>query len=153
MIALYKGKSFFSKCIRLFNWSEYSHAAWIDDDGSVYQAWKDGVTHDKSLSDGHTPGTVVDIFWMPGETPEIRVLVREFLRSQLGKKYDKLGILGFVVRATRLNRKAKWFCSELVSEAYAYAGQPLLRLPSYKVYPGLLAASPMLACIKQEITQ
>jgi uncharacterized protein YycO len=97
-----------------------------------------------SLSTNHTPGTAVDIFAVRGETPEIRDAAREFLVKQVGRKYDYLGVLGFVFRAPSLHRRKKWFCSELVAEAYAYAAYPLLRSPSYKVYPGMLAASPML---------
>ena len=146
MIALYKGRSFPSRVIRVFNWSDYSHAAWVDDDDdSVIEAWqKGGVSHVANISINHTPGTDVDLFAVTGETPEIRAAVRELLRSQVGKGYDFLGILGFVCRAPILQRRSKWFCSELIAEAYSYAGHQLIRLPSYKIYPGMLAASPML---------
>jgi uncharacterized protein YycO len=144
VIALYKGVSKPSRIIRAFNWSEYSHAAWVDDDGSVYQAWSKGVTLTRSISEDHTPGTEVHLYTVIGETPETREEVRKFMISQLGKKYDWLGILGFVFRAKSLHRRTKWFCSELVAEAYASAAHPLVRAPSFKVYPGMLAASPLL---------
>ena len=152
MILLYKGVSRFSRVIRFFNWSEYSHAAWMDDDGSVWQAWKSGVTHDPAISYGHRPGTQVEIYRVTGETPEIRAAVREFLSQNKGKKYDYLGILGFVFRAERLARKQRWFCSELVAEAYAYAAHPLLRIPSNQVYPGMLGASPLLKLEEELVT-
>lgn len=146
MIAIYRGKSAVSRIIRFFNWSPYSHVAWIDDSNfSVIEAWhKGGVTHVKTPSCNHTPGTALDLFIVPQEEPHHTAMIREFLLSQVGKKYDFAGILGFIFRVTRLQRKQKWFCSELVAEAYATAGLPLLRLPSFKIYPGMIAASPML---------
>lgn len=142
MIAIYRGKSWLSRIIQAFNWSPYSHVAWIDDnDFTVYEAWRRGVSRAPTPSHNHTPGTMVDLFTVKGETPEHTAIIREFMQSQLGKPYDFLGILGFVFRATRLQRKTKWFCSELVAEAYATAGIPLVRLPSHKVYPGMLATS------------
>jgi hypothetical protein len=146
MIAIYRGKSWVSKIIRAFNWSPYSHVAWIDDaDFSVIEAWhRGGVTHVESPNVNHTPGTMVDLFTVTGEQPFQTEIIRKFLKDQVGKKYDFAGVLGFIFRAKRLHRKDKWFCSELVAEAYATAGLPLLRLPSFKIYPGMLAASPML---------
>jgi uncharacterized protein YycO len=146
MIAIYRGKSAVSRIIRAFNWSPYSHVAWVDDDDfSVIEAWhRGGVTHVASPNVNHTPGTMVDIFYVTSEQAFQTEIIRQFLKDQVGKKYDFAGILGFIFRATRLQRKQKWFCSELVAEAYATAGLPLLRIPSYKIYPGMLAASPML---------
>jgi hypothetical protein len=143
MIAIYRGKSWVSRVIRAFNWSPYSHVAWIDDaDFSVIEAWHPGgVSHVATPNVNHTPGTMVDIFTVHGEEPFQTEIIRQFLLDQVGKKYDFAGIFGFVFRATRLQNKEKWFCSELVAEAYATAGLPLLRLPSYKIYPGMLASS------------
>lgn len=153
MIAIYKGKSYISRAIRFFNFSEYSHVAWIDDDSSVIEAWhRGGVTHVQSISDNHTPGTPVRIYSVIGETPEIRHDVNIFLRAQVGLGYDYLAILGFIVRSNRLHRRNRWFCSELVAEAYRVAGLPLVNLPSNKVYPGMLAASPILKLIEETVT-
>jgi uncharacterized protein YycO len=146
MIAIYRGKSVVSRIIRAINWSQYSHVAWVDDiDGTVIEAWHiGGVAHVKTPSSNHTPGTAVDLFIVLDEEPHHTAMIREFLMAQVGKKYDFAGILGFIFRATHLQRKQKWFCSELVAEAYATAGLPLLRIPSHKIYPGMLAGSPML---------
>lgn len=146
MIAIYQGKSIISRIIRAFNWSVYSHVAWIDDnDFTVTEAWcRGGVTRVATPSCNHTPGTPVDLFIVPSETLEQTAIIRQFLNDQVGKKYDYAGILGFVFRIKRLHRKHKWFCSELVAEAYATAGLPLMHLPSFKIYPGMLASSPLL---------
>jgi uncharacterized protein YycO len=152
MIAFYQGRSLISRAIRLFNWSEFSHAAWIDDDASCFEAWRGRVRHDACASANHTPGTPLYRYAVAGETPAIRAAVRGFLRAQVGKRYDYLGILGFVLRSSRLANQNRWFCSELVAAAYESAGLPLLRLPSYKVYPGMLAASPLLRLVSLEET-
>jgi hypothetical protein len=152
MIALYIGKSALSRTIRVFNWSDYSHAAWVDTDGSVYQAWKKGVTHTDNISEGHTPGTMVDMFAVEGETPGRSEDIREFMERHLGAQYDWLGILGFPLRA-RISRANKWFCSELVAAAYGDAALPLLlRIEPAKIYPGLLSYSPRLRHIGGTIT-
>jgi len=214
MIALYHGKSPISRIIRAFNWSDVSHAAWIDPGtggqqpallpgqhpaqrpagavhsaipapgqqpallpgqqpaqrpaGAVHsaipapgqqpahtviEAWhKGGVTRVPSLSTNHTPGTRIDLYTVIGETPAHTAIIRDFLHAQLGKPYDYLGLFGFLFRATRLQDKHKWFCSELVAEAYATAALPLMRIPSHKIYPGMLAASPMLKHIGGTVT-
>jgi len=154
VIALYQGKSVISRAIRVFNWSDYSHAAWMDPaDGTIIEAWhRGGVSHVPAFSTNHTPGTRVELYGVTGETPEQTAIIRAFLLDQVGKSYDYLGIMGFVFRSPRLHSKRRWFCSELVAEAYATAGLPLLRLPAFKVYPGMLAASPMLKHIAGIVT-
>lgn len=153
MIALYHGRSWISRIIKTFTWSDYSHAAWIDDDGSVFEAWgKNGVTHVPTIDTNHTPGTPVRIYEVAGETPQIRAAVRSFLSGEVGRKYDWLGVFGFVLRANRFARQNRWFCSELVAEAYRLAGHKILNLPSNKVFPGMLAASPMLRLYKESVT-
>lgn len=143
-VALYKGRSLFSRAIRFSTWSEFSHVAWVDDDNSVIQAWRRGVTKDASLSAGHTPGTEVWLFRAPLATPRMVWKQREFLGREVGKPYDKAGILGFV-RRMDVQRPDQWFCSEIVFAAFLYSGLPLLkRIPAHKVYPGLLAYSPLL---------
>lgn len=148
MIALYRGKSLISRIIQVINWSPYSHAAWIDPlDGTVIEAWhRGGVTHVKDISTNHTKGTEVEIYSVEGETEEYRQIIRHFLKNQIGAKYDFAGIIGFIIRKN-IQRKNKWFCSELIAQAYQNANLPILNLPSNKIYPGMLVASPRLRLI------
>lgn len=145
MIALYKGRSWFSRIIRWFTWSQYSHAAWICRDGTILEAVAGrGVIRSSSLSDAHTPLTEVDVFKL-NITEEQAQAVEAFMTRQLGKRYDWLGILGLVLRRRTENQGA-WFCSELVTNALNAAGiYPLLRVPCCKIFPGLLALSPLLS--------
>ena len=154
VIALYKGRSFASKVVRAFNWSEYSHVSCVRDPDGIYsplsprtteiEAWKGGVTRQQGIGRGHTPGTPIDLFHV-NMTDVQRGMAWTFLCEQVGKPYDWLGILGFALRADGLARRDKWFCSELVCAACQAAGAPLLeRVPPHKVYPGMLAMSPRL---------
>lgn len=144
MIALYKGTSALSRAIRWRTWSDYSHAAWVCEDGSVIEAWKGGVRHVADQQKQHTPGTAVDLFTV-AMTDEQKWAAQEFLIHQIGKPYDYGGILGFMTRA-KSEHPEKWFCSELVFAACLSAGVELLRrIPAWKVYPGMLSLSAVLA--------
>jgi len=169
MIALYKGISFTSRIIKIRTWSEYSHASWTDDDESIFRAWKEGFEPDSSVIEswhiggvrynfsiniGHTPGTVIDLFSID-LTPSEREGLREFLLNQVGKKYDFKGCLNFITRRKESPAGQKrWFCSELVFAGFVHIRKPLLlRIPAWKVYPGLLAYSPLLRKQGTIITQ
>ncbi|HBA86323.1 MAG TPA: hypothetical protein DCZ95_19760 [Verrucomicrobia bacterium] len=149
MIALYKGKSTLSRAIRWRTWSEYSHAAWVLDDGSVIEAWKGGVRHVRNMATQHTPGTDVDLFTL-NLTVAQKWAIQDFLIRQVGKPYDYGAILGFMTRAKSENSE-KWFCSELIFAACQSAGVELLkRIPAWKVSPGLLSVS---ACLSDAPSQ
>jgi hypothetical protein len=154
MIALYKGRSLISRCIRLFTWSQYSHAAWIDAKANlVIEAWSGRVRMASSLSELHTPGTPVDVFFVD-VTPEQDTIIAAFMHSQVGKAYDYRGIVHFITRRPETGAgQARWFCSELVHAAYRAAGIQLLsRVPDYKVSPGTLSYSPLLKHICSIVT-
>ncbi len=147
MIGLYRGKSLISRAIQWRTWSVYSHAAWIDPaNESVYEAWfPEGVRHVSDIHTGHTPGTTVDIYNVEGLTQDHMAAVRRWLTTQLGKPYDRWAILGFLVRRDLADESA-WVCSELVYQAFAYAGLPLLApgTKADRVSPGVLSLSPLL---------
>lgn len=145
MIAAYKGISLISRLIRFRTWSEYSHIAEINEKtGEVIEAWhKGGVVRRSDYHEGHTPGTVIELFDV--DTTKVRKrCVWVDLTCEIGKDYDFDGILGFIIRRTRHNTE-KWFCSELVFAKYQQRGINLLaRVKPHKVSPGLLVMSPRL---------
>ena len=144
MIALYKGTSALSRLIRWRTWSDYSHAAWVFPDHSVIEAWKGGVTHAPGILAGHAPDTEVHLVTLD-LTIEQRWAVQDFLIAQIGKPYDYAGILGFLT-ASKTENPDRWFCSELIFAACKAAKVDLLkRIFAWKVSPGLLAYSPVLA--------
>jgi uncharacterized protein YycO len=151
MIFLYKGISPISRAIvfrtRVSSWLPdelaYSHAAWGTSDTTVVEAWKDGVREVQFERD-HRPGTIVDLYHINLAREQVEG-INDFLRAQIGKPYDWLGILGFLVRSDRAHRKTKWFCSELIAEALDLVGKPLLsRCPAHRMLPGMIALSPYL---------
>lgn len=146
-IAAYRGKSLMSRAIRAFNWGPYSHVSWITADGTEVESWRKGVTETPGLGANHTPGTVVDLYAVLPliGRPTVRGHADAAIRANIGKRYDQLGILGFVFRSPSLQRENRFFCSELVFEGLEEAGIRLLeRIPAYKVSPTMMTLSPML---------
>lgn len=144
-IALYQGKSLISKAIRWQTRGVYSHAAIILPDTTIVEAWHNPakVRLITTLSDGHTPGTTVDIFDV-ATSEQQRDDISVFARMQMGKPYDFAAIARFMSRRNKDNPD-KWFCSELVFSAFRYAGIDLLeRTEPFQVSPVLLSRSPLL---------
>jgi len=144
-----KGISLTSRLIRWWQWGfPYTHIAYCLDlsdpnDPIVVEAWWNGVRHGK-FSEVHTPGTEFAVYSVQ-VTGKQKEKIEEFLQRQLGKPYDWLGILGFPLRSLKLERKDRWFCSELVFTAFKQAGVALLKNthPS-EVSPRLFLKSPLL---------
>lgn len=149
-IALYKGKSFISKLIKWQTRGKYSHAAIIFKDGKVIEAWQAGdslVRFMPSVNEGHTLGTEVDIFKVKTTSKQDKVIY-DFMRGQVGKKYDWGLILGFLTRGDTDNRD-KWICSELVFAAFKVAGIDLLAATNaYEVSPSLIRRSTLLEYVE-----
>jgi uncharacterized protein YycO len=138
MIALYRGVSLLSRAIRTFTRTDYSHAAWVCEDGTCFEAWHPGgVRHRHSPYAGHTPGTLIDFYSVAGLDAETRFAVHAFLRREVGEPYDIGGVLRFVTRRRAANPDA-WFCSELVVEALNHAGLKTLRAAPHELAPGHL---------------
>jgi hypothetical protein len=152
-VALYKGRSWISTAIRWISWGTYSHSAIMlpEEGGIIYESWDGvGVRCGKNISDGHTPGTVVDVFSIM-VTPEQYERIVVALKSQLGKKYDYCGAVRFVpffrlFMGSKPSQKerADWFCSEYNCWAFEQGGIYLLNKPYYKISPSDEATSPLL---------
>ncbi len=75
-----------------------------------------------------------------------KVAMREFLVSQVGKKYDWKAIWGFGPWQSydHVNgHPDKWFCSELVWQSYYKVGTQLSRRPNCYVFPTDILESPL----------
>jgi len=159
VIALYKGRSRFSRIIRLITRGPYSHAAWICRDGSVIEAWSGwGVRHVAHLGALHQVGTQVDIYDIPSLSHDQQTRIETWLITQLGKPYDWPAVLRFLPLPWR-NRdressasQGSWFCSELVAAACEAAGLRLLAVHPYMISPSMLAASPLLRLACSRVT-
>ena len=143
-VALYKGRSWISTAIRWITWGEFSHTAIMlpEEGGIIYESWDGvGVREGKNISDGHTPGTVVNLKSIY-VSPEQYDKIVKALRSQVGKKYDKWGAVRFVpfVRlfiGTKPSKKERgdWFCSEYNCWALEQGDVYILNKPYYKISP------------------
>ncbi len=144
----YRGRSIISSLIRFRTWSPVSHVATINGAGNVIEAWHPGgVRFNQSFHQGHTHRTRIDLY-APAFSAAQQAAFWNFQLDQTGRKYDFRGIFGFITRRDRAHSSRKWFCSELVHAASVHVGAPLLRsIPSHRVYPGMLVASPILTHI------
>jgi uncharacterized protein YycO len=130
--------------IRWQSRSVYSHAAIQLRDGSIIESWQGDGVRQKLLTNWNG----IDAFDIVN-VPEIGIELdeagcEEFLRNQIGKGYDYTSVLRFVSRRKGGNPE-RWFCSELVFSALAYAGVDLFeRCEPWRVAPGMLAYSPFL---------
>jgi len=141
-VLLYRGRSIISRGIQLQTRSKYSHAAVMLDDRTVIEAWhKGGVRRLDSPFDGHSEKTLIDVYKVDDTYyPEI---VEDFLKQQIGKKYDFRSVLRFMTRI-KAKDNDKWFCSELVVEAFRRGGIDLLKGPAGMLSPRDLGISPHL---------
>jgi uncharacterized protein YycO len=122
-----------SRILKTVLWSEWSHCGIIDGDTVIEAAAFHGVVRtslEQFKADG-THYTIIDIH-LDDETAE---KVLENARSQLGKKYDYLGLLGIAFRNRHAEERNAWFCSELVAWAFEQAGHPLVRKAVWRVTP------------------
>ena len=141
-IVFYKGNSFVDKCILFFSRGGYSHCSIILDDDSRIEAKPFTRVHKcNSIVDGINSKCHIDVFNVE-TTEEQYIIIKDFLTKQIGKKYDYLSILGFVLYTSENGRKAyrHWICSELVFVAFKQAGINLLdRVDAWKVSPTILS--------------
>jgi len=148
-----KGISLTSRLIRWWQWGfPYTHIAYCLDlsdpnDPVVVEAWWNGVWNGVrwgKFSSVHTSGTEFTVYSVQ-VTERQKKEIEKFLQQEFRKPYDWLGILGFPLRNWKLERKDRWFCSELVFAAFKQAGVELLKNthPS-EVSPRLFLKSPLL---------
>lgn len=152
-VLLFRGRGPMSLAIRTLTASPYSHVGLVYlFAGRVYSLEAVGagvriILMSEVLRRYHGG---VDYYEVPRATPEQRAGAIAFCFQQLGRLYDRPGLVRFAAavllgrkRATREDQT--WFCSELVAAAYRKQG--LLLAPERPTYtsPADLATSPELA--------
>jgi hypothetical protein len=112
----------------------------------VIEAWgRGGVRHLDSFHSGHSDNTRIDLYTIPAWTVTRQNKYWAWLKTQLGKKYDWRGVLGFLSRRDAAANQNRWFCSELIHAASVHVGDPLLaNIPSRRVTPRDIITSPLL---------
>lgn len=134
-IAFYKGtrpgiEGLYSRAVRVWTRSPYSHCEFNFSNGSsASSSFLDGGVRIKDIE--YNPDN-----WDFIELPEeIETECKYFIYSNLGKPYDILGNLGFILPtldpASNSRMKPKYFCSEILAAALGFERPELFS-------PGLL---------------
>lgn len=142
-LLLFHGRGIISALIRWQTRGAYSHAALLMRDGRIVESWQGVGVRVKTLDDW----TGVQAFDIPSMTDTQWDEAIAFAVSQTGRGYDYWAIARFVSRR-RMPDNNRWFCSELVFEAFKSAGVNLFdRIEPWAVSPALLGISPLLSLV------
>lgn len=123
-----------SRLLRLILGSRWSHCGIVTPDGTVIEAQMRGVI-ERPLAGMLAESERHEFIDVPCPNPAAVIAAA---RSQLGKPYDWLGLLGYGLRSSRVQAAERWFCSELVAWAFAYSGYPLMRSSAWRISPPML---------------
>lgn len=108
--------------------SKYSHVELVFYDGMSFSSTaKDGVRFAKIEFDDKW-----DVLDYP-VLPIYESVMRDFAEAQNGKKYDWMGIVGFVIPIHE-DRK-RWFCTEVIVAAFQRVGLFAKLTPPSRVIP------------------
>jgi len=139
-ILFFKGKGFISRVIQLQTRSQYSHVG-IVVGNRFYESWHaGGVQADRSIIGEDYDSFRVSHYKVNEDAIDN---IKEFLQMKLGFKYDFISVARFVSRRPAKENN-KYFCAELIMDAFKYAGIHLLHAESHNVSPRDLAMSPFL---------
>jgi hypothetical protein len=115
-LASFKGthpgwRGWFSRFVRLWLHGRYSHNVLVFDNGWCASALflKGGVHFEVTPAFDPTQWDVIDI-----KGDQVKAIA--WFAEHQDEGYDLLGLLGFVWRPTRQDKR-KWFCSEAIAEA------------------------------------
>jgi uncharacterized protein YycO len=153
LIQMHKGTSLFSRLIRWFSRSTYSHVSvWFVDltdphGGTVIESIEpNGVRevpadwYRAARGDGRI---TLYAYRHPMNTWEQHAMAA-CMRKEIGAAYDWAGVFRFVTRR-RHAHDDRWFCSEIAAHASAAAGRPLFeQTEPWEVQPGDIPRSPVL---------
>lgn len=137
-LAFCRSKTIGSWLIRKITWSHWSHVAIVDGDEIIEATYP--RVRVSSLDHLHFNHDEILIVEFP--TDKDRDIIA-FARSQLGKRYDLIGILGLWLHRDWQNED-QWWCSELPAWCALKAGVPFFRLEAvhtiqpqhwYMIYP------------------
>ena len=114
---------------------------------AVVSARWEGVVVDVFEDDWVKEGSVVQVLRPKVDNFEQIEKAIDFCINEIGKKYDFCGLVDFLFYE-KFQSEKRWFCSELVFEAYKRAGfEILVRKEKEFVSPGDLYESPMLVLV------
>jgi len=112
-----KGKSIFSKIIRLLTHSKYSHVEFIFENDITFGSRELSGVKQRTIASFNEP-EIYEFVNFENEkitiTDELNDKIWDELDKLNGQKYDYLGILGYVFNKPDMHKSDRWFCSELV---------------------------------------
>lgn len=119
-----------SLLLRVALWSSWSHCAIVDGD-QVIEAAATGGVRVRPLADLVAESSRTQLLEIPTRDPASVIAAA---RSQVGKPYDWLGVVGIGFRR-RWQDADRWFCSELIAWAFQAAGSPIFRVHAWRITP------------------
>lgn len=135
----FEGLSLFSKLVKFFTRSKYSHIAVQLSDQLLIEAWKKGgvICWDYSTFSRHTPGTPYVVYALPvTETVYNKAVDFYTYLADRRMPYNYLGVLGFVLPIFTSN--GGYFCSEGCWEGLVFADRCMFGgVPGWKVSPDM----------------
>lgn len=141
-VLLMKGRGFVSSGIRWVTNGEVSHAAILTPDNTIIEAWQGAGVRERPML---TDLTDVEFYDVLGMDQKKWSRVYEYGRSQIGKGYNYKGVAAFVIPFLNGKSEGNAFCSELLSNCFVYADNPLLkRIKSSEISPQAIRTSPLL---------
>jgi len=153
MMAFFKGKSLASKAIMLRTFGQYSHAAWVKPDGTIYESIhkKDPITGHNGprkgvIGDMHKTGTEVvlcSVLMQPDVNQRFIAELEDCIKR--GVRYDRRGLFGwFVFHKSQSDADNYMFCSDYLMHSANRAGFKFLDdVPSWAVSPSHLSTTPL----------
>lgn len=146
ILQLHKGTGLFSRVIRWFSRSDYSHVSlWFWDardahGGLVFEAIEGHgvrVLPADHYRQARTAGRIVCYTLREPMDVTETMAAWHAANAEVGAHYDWLGVFRFVTRRRKNGHPDKWFCSELAAYALERAGRPLFNdKASWQVMPG-----------------
>jgi hypothetical protein len=137
-VIFFEGKSLFSKIVRFFTRSNFSHVAFLlNDNKDLLEAWiiDKQFKWGKTNITNHTPGTPYVVIDIPvsKKVYDRYLEITEFI-DYCKIPYDILGVIAFVI-PFKLKINGRWFCSEGVYEVLKYLGILASDTPGWKISP------------------
>lgn len=147
IILRFSGSSdFAAMAVKLYTWSWCSHVETVIEDtelgNRLYGAHPATGVNFRPLDS--TKGDYVEEYRVDLPTFSKHAYYQKLL-SQQGKNYDWLALAGMVIHRDWGTNHTSWFCSELVTWAFAEIGHPLLRTEhKNRITPENVLLSPLL---------
>jgi len=150
-MAAFKGKGLFSKAIKWWTKSDYSHVAmfiWLEIGGEdrlmiAHAVYPTGVvfmwaSQYFSRYKGDIDLYFADHIRLRQEVPVYQRKLAKFMGEQSGRGYDDSGVKGFVLKFFK-QRASNYYCSELVASAW----EELKQASTSDLSPGAIAMHPI----------